>query len=168
MLKSFVAALRKVERVFIALVMIVMSIMFFINVVVREASPRLAVDLDWIEQATLFALAWLIFVGLGLALERRRHIAMTAMNERLPLPVRRVIYKLINLTGLAFSLFITTISFDFALFILHTGQISPTLNISMIFLYGAVPVGFALLSFRYFLELFGIQDRADITEVVEY
>ncbi len=168
MFERLVAGLRVVERAFIAVVMIAMSVMFFINVVVREISPRLAVDLDWVEQATLFALAWLVFVGLGLALEQRRHIAMTALNQKLPASARRLLYKLINLTGLAFSLFITKISFDLALFILHTGQVSPTLNVSMAFLYSAVPVGFALLAFRYLLELFDIQDRTRITETVEY
>ena len=54
------------------------------HVAVRELSPSLASSFAWIEEATLFALAWLVFVGLGLALERRRHIAMTALLDRFP------------------------------------------------------------------------------------
>jgi len=40
-----------------------------------------------------------------------------------------------------------------------SGQISPTLNISMAVLYASVPVGFALLAVRYLLELLGQTDR---------
>ena len=56
--------------------------MFFVNVVARETNPKLAVELAWIEEATLFALAWMVFVGLGLTLERRRHIAMIVLSRQ--------------------------------------------------------------------------------------
>ena len=52
--------------------------------VARETFPKLAVELAWIEEATLFALAWMVFIGLGLVLEQRRHIAMTAYSDTLP------------------------------------------------------------------------------------
>ena len=164
-LATFMSTLRAVERAFIALNMVVMSVLFFINVAVREISPKLATDLAWIEEATLFALAWMVFVGLGLALERRRHIAMTAFDNRLPRPVTVALQKIINLTGLVFCIFLAKIGFELADFIYHSGQISPTLGISMVGLYAPLPIGFALLGLRYLLELIGVQDRTAITSV---
>ena len=166
-LKKVMEAIRAVERAFIAIVMLAMSLLYFLNVVAREASPRLATDLAWIEEATLFALAWLVFVGLGLALEQRRHITMSALRDRLPMGVQRWLQVLINLTGLAFSAFLAKISVDLTVFILHSGQISPTLGVTMALLYGSVPVGFALLSLRYLLELLHLQDRTTITPAAE-
>jgi TRAP-type C4-dicarboxylate transport system, small permease component len=165
-LATLMAAIRVAERAFIAVGMIAMSVMFFINVAVREISPNLATELAWIEEATLFALAWLVFVGLGLTLERRRHIAMTVFQDRLPRPITRAIGKVINLTGLVFCIFLAKIGFDLAVFIFQSGQISPTLGISMVGLYAPLPIGFVLLGLRYLLELLGVQDRTAITAVV--
>jgi C4-dicarboxylate transporter DctQ subunit len=159
MLASLMAGVRTAERIFLAVTIIVMAVMFFVNVVARETSPGLAVELAWIEEATLFALAWMVFVGLGLALERRRHIAMSAYCDGLPPRIARVLHKAVNLSGLLFCLLLTKFSFDFASFIWRSGQISPTLGFSMVGLYASLPLGFALLSLRYLLELIGAQNR---------
>ena len=166
MLAALLAWIRTVERLLLAAVMIGMSTMYFVNVVVRETSPRLATELAWIEEATLFALAWLVFMGLGLTLERRRHIAMTAFADTLPLEAAFVLHKVINLSGLIVCAFLAKFSFDFAVFIYRSGQISPTLGFSMIGLYAPLPIGFALLTLRYGLELLGYQNRFAIKDVV--
>jgi C4-dicarboxylate transporter, DctQ subunit len=166
MLAALLAGVRTAERIFIAVIMIAMSVLFFLNVVARETSPKLAVELAWIEEATLFALAWMVFVGMGLALERRRHIAMSAYLDSLPPGLARILHKLINLSGLVFCLLLTKFSFDFALFTYRSGQISPTLGFSMIGLYAPLPLGFALLALRYLLELIGAQNRFEIKDAV--
>ncbi len=165
-LDSTLAGIRVAERALLAVVMIAMSLMFSVNVAVREFSPQLATELAWIEEATLFALAWLVFLGLGLALERRRHIAMTAMLDGMPARPALLVQKAINVAGLVFSLFLAKISFDLAAFIWRSGQISPTLGISMLGLYAPLPVGFALLSLRYLLDLLGAQSRFAIRHVL--
>jgi C4-dicarboxylate transporter, DctQ subunit len=165
MLATFMNALRHVERVFIAIILMAMSVLYFTNVVVRSASPRLATELAWIEEATLFAFAWLVFAGLGLALDQRRHIAMTVFLDGRKPRTAEAIQKIINLTGLVFCLFLTKASFELALFIYNSGQISPTLGFSMVGLYSPLPVGFVLLGLRFLLELLGIQDRSKIEYV---
>jgi C4-dicarboxylate transporter DctQ subunit len=165
-LATVMTALRVAERAFIALVLIAMSALFFANVLVRQFFPGLATKAVWIEEATLFALAWLVFAGLGIALERRRHIAMTVFVDGLARPIRSAVHKIINLTGLVFCAFLTKASFDLAAFISHSGQVSPTLGISVVGLYAPVPLGFLLLSLRYLLELLGVQDRFRIRDTV--
>jgi C4-dicarboxylate transporter DctQ subunit len=165
MLAKAMTVLRAVERILIAVILIAMSLLYFINVVVRGTSPKLATELAWIEEATLFAFAWLVFVGLGLALEQRRHIAMTAfVNSRRP-RIAAAIQKIINLVGLVFCVFLTKSSFDLAVFIYNSGQVSPTLGFSVVGLYAPLPVGFALLGLRYLLELLGVQDRSKLQVV---
>jgi C4-dicarboxylate transporter DctQ subunit len=166
MLATIMTAIRTAERIFLAVIMIAMSVMFFVNVLARELSPGLAVELAWIEEATLFALAWMVFVGLGLTLEQRRHIAMSAYLDSLSPRIAPVLHKLINLSGLLFCLLLTKFSLDFAQFIYRSGQISPTLGFSMIGLYLPLPLGFALLSLRYLLELIGVQNRFAIKDTV--
>lgn len=158
---------RLVERTFIAVVMIAMSLMYFANVVIRYFSSELATELAWIDEATLFGLAWLVFVGFGLALERRRHVAMTALLDRMREPTARRLHIAINLVGLVFCLIFTKFSFDLAVFIFNSGQISPTLGTTMLWLYAPLPIGFALLSLRYLLELAGFQNRFLVRDAIQ-
>ena len=153
MLHTALHILRTIERVLLAGLMLAMSLAYVINVIARNVVPALAPQLAWIEEATLIALAWVVFLGLGLALERGRHIAMSAFLERIRGPAKSWIIAAINVVGLLFSLYITRIGMDISVFVYRSGQVSPTLNISMAWLYGVIPAGFVLLALRYGLEL---------------
>lgn len=154
--------LRTIERALLGALMLAMSFAYVVNVVARNLVPALAPQLAWIEEATLIALAWVVFLGLGLALERGRHIAMSAFLERIRGPAKPWIIGAINLVGLLFSLYIAKIGMDISVFVYRSGQVSPTLNLSMIWLYGVMPVGFGLLALRYALELAGYSRRFDL------
>jgi C4-dicarboxylate transporter DctQ subunit len=166
MLSRVMAAIRVAERALLSTIMIAMAVMFFFNVLAREFSPRLAVELAWIEEATLFLLSWMVFIGLGLVLERRRHIAMTAYSDTLPPRIAYALQKLINFCGIVFCALLLKFSFDFALFTYRSGQVSPTLGFSIAVLYVPLPIGFALLTLRYVLEFCGVQNRFDIKDVI--
>lgn len=153
------AVLRRLEAFLLGALMLAMSFAYSFNVLVRNLAPKYASTFAFIDEACLFALAWIVFLGLGLALEQGRHIAMTSMLLKLAPRIRRGVKLAIDLAGLAFSLYIAQICFEVTLLVLRSGQVSPTLNVSMSWLYGPMPVGFALLGARYALELFGAADR---------
>lgn len=129
--------------------MILMAAAYAFNVAVRELAPVHAARFAWIEEACLFALAWVVFLGLGLALEGGRHIAMSTLVERLAPGTRRGVRLAVDLTGLAFSLYVAKLALDITLLVVRSGQESPTLEVSMGWLYAAMPVGFVLLGLRY-------------------
>jgi len=162
MLHTALHILRTIERALLSALMLAMSFAYVVNVVARNFVPALAPQLAWIEEATLIALAWVVFLGLGLALERGRHIAMSAFLERIQGPAKAWIIGAINLVGLLFSLYIAKIGMDISVFVYRSGQVSPTLNLSMIWLYGVMPVGFGLLALRYALQLAGSSRRFDL------
>lgn len=151
--RSFVELLRRIERGLIAALMILMALVYAFNVAVRELAPTQASRFAWIEEACLFSLAWVVFLGLGLALERGRHIAMTSLLERFAPRLKRAVKLAIDLAGAVFSLYIAKLALDITLFVVRSGQSSPTLDISMGWLYAAMPAGFVLLALRYVLEL---------------
>ena len=155
MIDAALRILRRTEQALLGGLMLAMSIAYVVNVLARNLAPSLAPQLAWIEEATLIALAWVAFLGLGLALERGRHIAMSAFLERIKGPAKAWIVGAINLVGLVFSLYIAKIGMDISIFVYNSGQVSPTLNVSMVWLYGVMPVGFLLLALRYALELAG-------------
>lgn len=132
--------------------MILMALAYAFNVAVRQLAPTQAAKFAWIEEACLFSLAWVVFLALGLALERGRHIAMTSLLARFAPGLRGALKLAIDLTGVAFSLYIAKLALEITLFVAGSGQSSPTLDVSMGWLYAAMPVGFALLALRYVLE----------------
>lgn len=153
------AVLRRLESFLLAILMLAMSFAYSANVLVREFAPSMASSLAWIDEICLFGLVWMVFLGLGLALERGRQIAMTSVLLKLSAPLRRGVKLAIDLTGLAFSLYVAQASFTMTLLVLRSGQVSPTLDVTMSWLYGPMPTGFLLLGMRYALELFGANDR---------
>ncbi|MBX9823938.1 MAG: TRAP transporter small permease [Xanthobacteraceae bacterium] len=166
MLVKLLSGIRIAERALLAGLMIGMSVLFFLNVMARELFPKLAVELAWVEEATLFALAWTVFVGMGLVLEQRRHIAMTAYSDTLPARTAHILHKVINFSGIVFCALLTKFGYDFVAFAWRSGQISPTLGFSIAVLYLPLPIGFALLTLRYLLEFCGVQDRFTIKDVI--
>jgi C4-dicarboxylate transporter, DctQ subunit len=152
-MRTVLELLRWVERTAVATLMMLMAVAYAFNVAVRELASTYASRFAWVEEACLFGLAWVVFLGLGLALERGRHIAMTSLLERLAPGLRRPVKLLIDITGLAFSLYVAKLALDITLFVLRSGQTSPTLDVSMAWLYAAMPAGFVLLALRYALEL---------------
>lgn len=153
------AFIRRLEAFLLAVLMLAMSFAYTFNVLVRELAATYASRFAWIDEACLFGLAWMVFLGMGLALERGRQIAMTSMLLRFAPPIRRGTKLAIDLAGLAFSLYIAHVCWTVTVLVLNSGQVSPTLNVSMVWLYGPMPVGFVLLGARYALELFGAADR---------
>lgn len=153
------SVLRRLESFLLGALMLAMSFAYTFNVLVRDLTPQYASRFAWIDEASLFGLAWTVFLGLGLTLERGRHIGMTALLNAFAPGARRATKLVIDLTGLVFSLYIAHICWTVTVLVLKSGQVSPTLNVSMIWLYGPMPAGFLLLALRYALELFGASDR---------
>lgn len=158
-MRAVLNLLRRLERAVVAALMILMSAAYALNVGVRELASTYAVKFAWIEEACLYALAWVVFLGLGLALEQGRQIAMSSLLERFAPGLRRSLKLVIDLTGIVFSLYVAKLSLDITLLVARSGQLSPTLNISTAWLYAAMPVGFVLLALRYALELAAPEGR---------
>ena len=72
--------------------------------------------------------------------------------------------KFIDLVGFCFSVYLVTLGYRMLIFILATGQRSPTLDVQMGWLYAAPLVGFGLLGLRFALSFFGVIDRFTTAE----
>ncbi len=151
--------LKKVESAVLGAIMIMASFGYAFVVFVRILLPKLAPALAWVEEASLFLVIVMVFLGLALGLEQGRHIAMSSLLQRLGEASRRKIKIILDLLGLAFSAYLVKIAFDITKFVFQSGQISPTLGMSMAWLYLAMPVGFGLLALRYLQELFSVTNR---------
>jgi len=136
-----------------------MVVLFFGNVVAREIGGTFASKFAWIEEAVRFMNIFLVFIALGLALERGRHVGIDTLRERLPVPIRSILLKVIDGVGFFFAIYLSWLGIQLVQFVLMTGQRSPTLDLPVGWVYTAPVVGFGLLALRFALSFFGIIDR---------
>jgi TRAP-type C4-dicarboxylate transport system permease small subunit len=153
------AAIRICERTLIVTIFLAMTGLYSFNVLVREIAPQYSSDIAWIDLAARMLMVWNVFLALGLALERGRHVAVTTVLDMMPGRVREAVRYLINLVGLVFSLYLAWLGVEMTQFVLRMGQVSPTLGIPMFWLYVAPSLGFLLMALRFGIELMGGTSR---------
>ncbi|MDD7909931.1 MULTISPECIES: TRAP transporter small permease [Pseudovibrio] len=151
--------LRLVERTSIVTIFLVMVFLFFFNVLVRELASSYSAQFAWIEEAVRLLNLFLVFGGLGLALERGRHVSIDTIRNKLPEHQRKWLIRAIDLSGAIISFYVALLGYRLMVFVLGTGQKSPTLDLPMGWIYLAPLLGFSLLGLRYLLNLFGIINR---------
>jgi TRAP-type C4-dicarboxylate transport system permease small subunit len=151
--------LRMAERTALVALFLTMSGIFFLSVVTREIGGTFASKFAWIEEAVRFMNIFLVFLGLGLALERGKHMGIDTLRDRLPDAPRKVLLKVIDASGFLFSVYMVWLGYGLVTFVLGTGQTSPTLGLQTGYIYLAPVIGFALLALRYALSFLGVIDR---------
>jgi TRAP-type C4-dicarboxylate transport system permease small subunit len=151
--------LARIEEFLLAAIIILMVVLYSGAVLAREISIDLARRTEWIDEATRYLMVWMVFLGLGLALARGKHIAMDSYQQRMSEGTRLIVRRAIDAVGLVFCVYIAWFGADITMLVFKSGQTSPTLGMSNAILYLALPVGFALLALRYAASLFGIIDR---------
>ena len=150
--------LRLVERTLAVGIFLAMVSLFFVNVVSRQFAS-IASDFTWVEEAVRLMGLFLVFLSLGLALERGRHVGVDTWRDRLAAATRLPVRRIIDVVGLCFSLYVVWLSWQMTKFVMGTGQTSPTPNVPIFWIYLAPTFGFALLALRYALSFFGLIDR---------
>jgi C4-dicarboxylate transporter DctQ subunit len=151
-------ALGAAERYGAAVVLVVMTFLYGLNVLVRAALPAHAAALAWVDEAARYMLVWVVFLAAGITLEVGRQVSVDLVRGRLRETHERVLYALIDAVGMVFCLGAALIAFQLTRFVMGTGQMSPTLGIPSYVLYVAPAIGFASMAFRYFLRLTGVRD----------
>ena len=152
-------ALRLVERTVLVFIFLAMVVLFFGSVVTREIGGTFASRFAWVEEAVRLMNLFLVFLALGLALERGKHVGIDTLRGKLPPKAQFIVRKLIDAAGFVFSLYLAWLGVVLVEFVLASNQRSPTLGIPMGLIYIAPVVGFLLLALRFALSLFGIIDR---------
>jgi TRAP-type C4-dicarboxylate transport system permease small subunit len=136
--------------------------LYGLNVIVREITPQYASLFAWIDEASRILMVWVVFLSIGIAFDRRRHIAMTTFINSFSNKNFLYFGKIIDLLGFVFSLYCIWLGFKITIFVFNSGQVSPTLNIPMFILYVAPTLGFLLISIRYALSFLNFKNRFNL------
>ncbi len=110
----------------------------------------------WSEEAARFLMIWMAMFGSVIAFRRGRHIGVRVLVERMPPGFfDRYLAPLIQLSILAFLCTMGWQGWQFAM--RSRFQISPALEMSMVYAYMAIPVGMAMMALDVAADL--LQDR---------
>ena len=147
-----------IQRYAAAAIMIVMTALYGFNVLVRSLFPQFSSSLAWIDEGARYMMVWIVFLAAGVALETGRHVLIDLLWHRWSANTKRFVFALIDVVGLAFSVFMVVLAIQLTLFVARTGQISPTLGVPAYLLYLAPVVGFTSLALIYLMRLFLMRD----------
>jgi TRAP-type C4-dicarboxylate transport system permease small subunit len=86
---------------------------------------------------------WLVFLGLTPAAHEGSHMAVDLFTAMLPVWVAKVLAMIVRLLMIAIALFLIRYSWDLAM---RTRMEIASMRISMIWVYMAMPVGFAVFA----------------------
>lgn len=156
---SILNAARKLERCAIVSIFIMMIILFSFGILVREFPSHIANNFSWIEEVVGIMNIFLIFLTLGLALEKGMHVKVPIILDKLGKKKALWLTKMIDIVGLSFTGYLFIVSSQLTILVFNSGQSSPVLNISMAIIYLAPAIGFFLIALRYFLSLTGVINR---------
>lgn len=156
---TIIKSVKKLEKLIIVSLFLMMIILFSFGILVREFPSQIANNFSWIEELVGFMNIFLIFMTLGLALEKGMHVKVPIILDKLGKKNALLLTKVIDIVGLAFTGYLFVVSSQLMIMVFNSGQASPALNISMGIIYLAPAIGFFSISLRYLLSLIGFIDR---------
>lgn len=147
-MKSANKVLSKVEQYFIAILLLAVAVILFINVVLRFFGTSIM----WAEELARYAIVWITFVGASVCVYKGAHIGVDVIMNILGEKSKKILSLILVLFSLIFSLTFTYFSLKITMNVHGTNQVSSTLGVPMYIVYAAMPVGGILMSIRYLQE----------------
>jgi TRAP-type C4-dicarboxylate transport system permease small subunit len=158
-LAALVAAAHALTRVLVVILTIAITVTITLEVVFRYV---LQLPLIGSEELATYIMVWLAMLSAALAVREKAHIGMEALINLTPAAVQRVIAHVNH------GLILVFLGFLVYWGIIHTlavvGQMSPSLRISMVWPYLAIPVGGGLMFLQFLALTLGLGQARPSTE----
>ncbi len=113
-------------------------------ITLQIASRVFFTSVSWTEEVARFLLIWITFLGAALAWQQGRHLAVSLLRDSLPDGARRVVTGAAILISLAFMIALTVIGIRYMN--VQSFQKSPSLRISMTYIYAVMPLAASLMA----------------------
>ena len=108
-----------------------------------------SLKMTWAQEACIYLFVWMAKFGAAYGVRTGIHVGVDILAERLTGNKRKLITTIAMSGGLLFTAILTWIGTDFVYHVRHGGQTSPDLEMPMWIIYLAVPLGSALMCFRF-------------------
>jgi C4-dicarboxylate transporter, DctQ subunit len=144
--KKLFKGLDVVENHLIGILLIVITFVLFGNVVLRYFFNS---NLGWAEEFSRYGVVWITLIGASACVAKGAHITVDAISRFLSAKGRRVLEITVIAVCIACTAILFWYSLNLTLKITRLGQMSSTLGVPMMYVYGAMPVGFFLMGIRF-------------------
>jgi len=145
--------LNKSEEIFIAITLLAIAIVVFVNVVMRYG---FAASTMWTEELTRYTIIWITFVGGSVCARENYHPKIEALVVRIPANMRWTITLTIAITAVLFSAAMTIYGWQLVSSAFTTGHVTPTGLAPMFIPLIGLPLGGALMTIRYCQVAYGV------------
>jgi TRAP-type C4-dicarboxylate transport system permease small subunit len=139
--------LKRLESIFVTLngwmlilMLSAMTLIVGVNVALRYLTAH---SLPWADEAARYLMIWMTFGGAGLVLRTGGHVAITNLQDALPGLGQKILRAALTLGLLLFFCFMVYVGVQYAQRMQY--QVTPAMRIPYLYVYAAMPIGFALL-----------------------
>lgn len=123
-------------------------------------------SITWSEELSRFIMIYIVFIGASLALRNQQLIAIEFITEKVKFKTRKIMKVIINIIGIIFFGIIFLQGLDVVARV--QDQVSAALQISMSYVYMALPIGAVLLTMNalaVIIELLMLDGSSETEEV---
>lgn len=120
-------------------------------------------SVSWTEEVARFLLIWITFMGATLAWQQGRHIAVSLLRDNLPPLLKKLVTAAALLVAIAFLVTLAVIGWQYMQ--MQSFQKSPSLRLSMTYVYAVMPLAAALMAAMSAIDIVGLLAGRDVPEV---
>ena len=151
-------ALNHLEELLVTFLMGAATLIIFVSVAHRYLAGveipglqdwLLTLNFGWAQELCIIMFVWMAKFGAAYGVRTGIHVGVDILAEQLHGRARRIITAIAMSGGVVFTAILTWIGTDFVWHVHKGGQTSPDLEMPMWIIYLAVPLGSALMCFRF-------------------
>lgn len=151
MLKKIDKGISYVENTMLVFGILSATFVLFANVIMRYF---LKSGLVWAEEYARFAIIWIVCGGCGAAVRRDEHMKITAIPDAIHNRiVKDILLLFVEIVCLIFSILMLTAGARLIRSMMTNNQLSPAMEIPLWWIYLSMPVGGAVMTFRFLLQI---------------
>jgi TRAP-type C4-dicarboxylate transport system permease small subunit len=143
---KFFKAIQKVEEFCLVVLMAVMIIVVFFATFGRYTQLY---SWGWSDELARYCMIWIVFLGLGVAAMKGGHFVVNALDLFLPKTALKVIKVIDAIIVCIFNILASKYAIQVIQAQMKSGQITPSLNVPMWWIYLAIPVGLLIMAACY-------------------
>lgn len=128
----------KIEENIIGMGLLVSIVLVFLNVILRYIFKSSS---TWIEEAVRYLIIWTTFIGSAVCFRKGSHMGIDLIFSLTKGPVKKAIEIFGLIASFIFMIFLFKYGLDLVLFTKKTGQITPSLEIKLFWIYMGIPLG---------------------------
>ena len=133
------------EEIFLLPSLVFSVVLVFMQVIMRYVFGN---SLSWSEELARYLFVWQIWLGVSYSARNMTHLRITLIKDRLSAKAQKILELAITLIWISFGIFIAFKGCTLVMKVAKFNQLSPALQLPMMYVHMAVPVGCGLMVIR--------------------